>query len=215
MTEDCIISHFNLPNENNIGTVGKKSPTVETKLSVDGEILIKNICLMTGYYKAPEMTASVFTEDGYFKTGDIGEYDHEGYLTITGRVKDQFKTDKGKYISPSPIELSLSRNNLIEQICVVGTGIPQPIALITLSELGKAKTKELLIQNLLASVNDVNLELEKHEKIEKVIIMKEDWNVDNGLTTPTLKVKRNSIEKIHQPLYQSWFDMEDKVIFEY
>jgi long-chain acyl-CoA synthetase len=203
-----------LPNENNIGTVGKKSPTVETKLSVDGEILIKNICLMIGYYKAPEITTSVFTEDGYFKTGDIGEYDHDGYLTITGRVKDQFKTDKGKYISPSPIELSLSKNNHIEQICIVGTGIPQPIALITLSELGRAKTKDLLIQSLLASVKDVNLGLEKHEKIEKVIIMKEDWNVDNGLATPTLKVKRNSIEKIHQEFYKEWFECADKVIFE-
>jgi long-chain acyl-CoA synthetase len=169
---------------------------------------------MTGYYKAPEITASAFTEDGYFKTGDIGEYDHEGYLTITGRVKDQFKTDKGKYISPSPIELKLSKNNHIEQICVVGTGIPQPIALITLSELGRVKAKDLLIQSLITSIKEINLELEKHEKIEKVIIMKEDWNVDNGMATPTLKVKRNSIEKIHQPLYKSWFDMDEKVIFE-
>jgi len=214
MTEDCIISHFNLPNDNKIGTVGKKLSTVETKLSADGEILIKNNCLMTGYYKSPEITASVFTEAGYLKTGDIGEYDHDGYLTITGRVKDQFKTDKGKYISPSPIELNLSKNNNIEQICIVGTGIPQPIALITLSELGKAKAKDLLIQSLSASVKEVNSQLQKHEKIEKVIIMKEEWNVDNGLTTPTLKVKRNSIEKIHQPLYKSWFKMEDKVIFE-
>ncbi|MFL0353544.1 AMP-binding protein [Xanthomarina sp. GH4-25] len=214
MTEDCIISHFNLPNENMIGTVGKRLSTVQTKLSVEGEVLIKNDCLMTGYYKAPELTASVFTEDGYLKTGDIGEYNHEGYLTITGRVKDQFKTDKGNYISPSLIELNFSKNNSIEQICIVGTGIPQPIALITLSELGKSKTKNLLIQSLKNSVKEINKDLSKHEKIEKIIIMKEDWSVDNGMTTPTLKVKRNSIEKVHQPLYKSWFDMEDKVIFE-
>lgn len=214
MTEDCIISHFNLPQANKIGTVGKKLPTVQTKLSVDGEILIKNNCLMTGYYKAPEVTASVFTEDGFFKTGDIGEYDHDGYLSITGRVKDQFKTDKGKYISPSPIELQFSKNQNIEQVCVVGTGIPQPIALITLSELGRVNVKEILEQSLTSTLNEINVTLEKHEKIEKVIVMKEEWSVDNGLATPTLKVKRNRIEKIHQPLYKVWFDNEEIVVFE-
>lgn len=169
---------------------------------------------MKGYYKAPEVTASAFTEDGYFKTGDIGEYDHDGFLSITGRVKDQFKTDKGKYITPAPIELKLSKNTDIEQICIVGTGIPQPIALITLSELGKVKQKEALSKGLLETVTEVNTLLEKHEKLEKIVIMKEDWTVDNGLTTPTLKVKRSRIEKIHQPYYNEWFSREEKVIFE-
>ncbi|MEL6918244.1 MAG: hypothetical protein AAFO99_10995 [Bacteroidota bacterium] len=187
---------------------------METKLTPDGEICIKNNCLMKGYYKAPEITKGVFTEDGFFKTGDKGEYDHDGYLTITGRAKDQFKTDKGKYIAPSPIELQLSKNTDIEQICVVGTGIPQPIALITPSLLGKSKSKTELSDSLLETVNSVNPSLEKHEKIEKVVVMKEDWTVDNGLSTPTLKVKRNSIEKIHQPLYKEWFQKEERVIFE-
>ncbi len=214
MTEDCIISHANTPEFNKIGTVGKSWPSAKIRLSEEGEIRIKNNCMFKGYFKAPEITAEVFDEEGYFKTGDIGEYDHDGFMTITGRVKDQFKTDKGKYISPSPIELEISKNTDIEQICVVGTGIPQPIALITLSELGKAKSREDLSKGLINTISQVNPRLEKHEKIEKVVIMKEDWNVDNGLTTPTLKVKRNSIEKIHQEFYESWFEMEDKVIFE-
>jgi long-chain acyl-CoA synthetase len=214
MTEDCIVSHGNLPNANKKGTVGKAMPGVTIKLSPEGEICIKNKCLMKGYYKNLEITASVFTEDGYFKTGDIGEYDHEGYLTITGRAKDQFKTDKGKYISPAPIELEISKNTDIEQICVVGTGIPQPIALITLSELGKKKAANELSKSLIESIMQINPTLEKHEKIEKVVIMKEDWTVDNGLTTPTLKLKRNSIEKIHMPYYGSWFEIDQKVIFE-
>lgn len=214
MTEDCCVSHFNLPNNDKIGTVGKTLFNAKAKLSAEGEICVKNACLMKGYYKAPEMTASVFTEDGYLKTGDIGEYDHDGYLTITGRVKDQFKTDKGKYISPAPLELELSKNAVIEQICIVGTGIPQPIALITLSELGKSTPKDELIEGLELSVNSMNILFEKHEKIEKVVVMKEDWNVENGLTTPTLKVKRNSIEKIHQPYYKHWFKTTEKVIFE-
>ncbi len=214
MTEDCILSHANLKGMNKIGTVGKPWPTVQIKLSEEGEICIKNNCMFNGYYKAPDITAEVFNEDGFFKTGDCGEYDHDGFLTIIGRVKDQFKTDKGKYISPSPIELELSKNTDIEQICIVGTGIPQPIALITLSELGKAKSKEELSKSLINTVEQVIHSLEKHEKIEKVVIMKEDWNVDNGLTTPTMKVKRNSIEKINQEYYKSWFEMTESVIFE-
>lgn len=214
MTEDCCVSHFNVLNNNKIGTVGKALIGVKAKLSSEGEICVLNDCLMTGYYKNPEATAAVFDDEGYLKTGDKGEYDHDGYLTITGRVKDQFKTDKGKYILPSNIELMLSSNTDIEQICVVGTSIPQPIALITLSELGKLKSKDQLADSLMKTVNTVNPTLEKHEKIEKVIIMKEDWNVANGLTTPSLKVKRNSIEKIHQEFYKQWFDSPDKVIFE-
>jgi len=214
MTEDSAISHFNLPGANKIGTVGQPLPGVHAKLSEEGEILIKNECLLKGYYKAPDITATIFTEDGYLKTGDIGEYDHDGYLTITGRIKDQFKTDKGKYVSPTPIELKLSKNTYIEQICIVGTGIPQPIALITLSELAKKKTKNDLSKSLNSTVETINPTLEKHEKIEKVVIMKEDWTVDNGLTTPTLKVKRNSIEKIHQDYYKSWFELKEHVIFE-
>ena len=214
MTEDCCISHFNMPGASKIGTVGKKLPNVIVKLSPEGEICIKNKCLMKGYYKAPEITASVFDEEGFLKTGDKGEYDHDGFLTITGRVKDQFKTDKGKYISPAPIELQLSKNTDIEQICIVGTGIPQPIALVTPSSTGKMKSREQLNQSLIQSLNDINLQLEKHEKIERIVIMKEDWNVANGLTTPTLKVKRNSIEKIHQPYYKNWFEDDELVIYE-
>jgi len=214
MTEDGCMSHYNLPDANKIGTVGKALPVIKIKLSPDGEICIKNNCLMLGYYKAPEITASVFDEEGFLKTGDIGEYDHDGYLTITGRVKDQFKTDKGKYISPAPLELAMSINTDIEQICIVGTGIPQPIALITLSELGRAKSKDELCDGFIETISDVNRNFEKHEKIEKVVIMKEDWNVENGLTTPTLKIKRNSVEKIHREYYKSWFESTDKVIFE-
>ena len=214
MTEDCIISHINLPGNNKIGSVGKPLVGVHTKLSAESELCIKNDCLMTGYFKAPDITASVFTDDGYLKTGDLAEYDHDKYLTITGRSKDQFKTDKGKYISPAPIELELSKNTDIEQICIVGTGIPQPIALVTQSPLGNAKSKQKFSDSLWASVQEINPTLDKHEKIAKVVVMKEDWTVDNGLATPTLKVKRNSVEKIHQDYYKSWFEHNENVIYE-
>lgn len=214
MTEDCIISHCNLPGSNKIGTVGKLTHGAVAKLTDIGEICVKNDCLLLGYYKNPEETAKVFDKDGYLKTGDIGEYDHDGFLTITGRAKDQFKTDKGKYISPAPIELTFSKNTDIEQVCIVGMGIPQPIMLVIPSEMGKNKSKSELNESLLQSILEINPTLEKHEKIEKAVIMQEDWTMENGLMTPTMKIKRSHVEKIHMPMYRSWFDAEERILYE-
>jgi len=214
MTEDCILSHYNLQGSNKNGTVGKALPGVKGKLTEEGEICLKSEVLMKGYYKEPELTAAMFDDEGFLKTGDIGEYDHDGYLMITGRVKDQFKTDKGKYISPAPIELELLKNPDIEQVCLIGMGIPQPIALVIASPAAKEKNKIDLINSLKESIFELNPSLAKHEKIEKVVVMKEDWSIDNGLLTPTLKVKRNQVEKIHQGYYKSWFHSNETVIFE-
>jgi len=167
MTEDCILSHSNTPEANRIGTVGKTTNGAKAKLSPEGEICIMNDCLMKGYYKNQEDTAEAFDEEGYLKTGDVGEYDHDGYLTITGRAKDQFKTDKGKYISPAPIELELSKCPDIEQVCIVGMGIPQPILLVIPSLEGKNKNKEELNTCLISAMKELNPTLEKHEKIAK------------------------------------------------
>jgi len=210
MTEDCALSHFNLPNNNVKGSVGKPLPGVIAKLNEAGEICIKSNCLMMGYYKMPEKTKESFDADGFLKTGDIGEYNHQ-YLFITGRIKDQFKTDKGKYIAPAPIELEFLKNDNIAQICIVGMGIPQPIALITLSENVKKSTLE---NSLTETLQQINPTLQKHEKVKKIIIMSEDWTIDNGLLTPTLKTKRNQIEKIHQAKYGTWFKQKDTIIYE-
>jgi len=214
MTEDCVLSHFNLVGANKIGSVGKPLPGATVKLSSEAEICIKSDALMKGYYKEPEMTAAMFDEEGFLKTGDIGEYDDEGYLTITGRIKDQFKTDKGKYISPAPIELELNKNPDIEQACIVGMGIPQPIALVVPSANAKTKSKESLYESLTQSISQLNYSLEKFEKIDKAVIMKEEWSIENGLLTPTLKLKRNQVEKIHTPMYKTWYENEEKVVYE-
>ena len=214
MTEDCCISHSNTQGQSKNGTVGKSLEGVTTKRSEGGEILIHNSCLFKGYYKAPDITATVFDEDCYFKTGDIGDYDDEGYLTITGRIKDQFKTDKGKYISPSPIELKISKNTDIEQICLVGFGLPQPMALVTISILGKAKTKVELSESLQQSIEEVNASLKKYEQIEKIVVMMDEWNTTNGFTTPSLKIKRHSLEKVFQSSYYKWYASEQRVVFE-
>jgi long-chain acyl-CoA synthetase len=212
MTEDCVYSHFNRKEANKFGTVGKALTGVQVKIADDGEFRLKCEGVMKGYYKEPELTAATFDEEGYLKTGDKAEYDKEGFLTIVGRVKDQFKTDKGKYVSPAPIEMLLLANTDIEQACVVGMGIPQPIALVVLSQNGKAKSKEDLIASLSASLQQVNPELESYEKLEKVVVMKNDWTVENGLITPTLKVKRNEVEKIHLPKYPTWYHTQPGVV---
>ena len=160
------------------------------------------------------MTAEAFDEENYLKTGDMGEYDSEGFLKITGRVKDQFKTDKGKYISPAPIEVKLLSNTDIEHACIVGTGVPQPMALICLSDSGKKKAKEELIKDLTTGLGRINPSLEKFERIEKIVIMKENWTIANNMITPSLKVKRNEIEKLHLPKYPGWYDQPGAVVWE-
>ena len=169
---------------------------------------------MKGYYKEPEKTAEMFTEDGFLRTGDIGEFDHDGYLSITGRVKDQFKTDKGKYISPAPIELEILKNNDVDQVCIVGSGIPQPIALVVPSEIGKKKSREEFNQSIWKTITDINPSLEAYEKVAKAVVMKEVWSVENGLMTPSLKVKRNRVEAIHTPMYPEWFKQDVNVVYE-
>lgn len=214
MTEDCVYSHFCGPKANKFGTVGNALRGVQTKIAEDGEIRVKSEGNMKGYYKERQMTMDAFDEENYLKTGDMGEYDGDGFLKITGRVKDQFKTDKGKYISPAPIEVKLLSNTDVEHACIVGTGVPQPMALICLSESGKKKAKDELIKDLAGSLAAINPLLEKFEKIEKMVIMKENWTIANNMITPSLKVRRNEIEKIHLPNYPAWYDKPGTVIWE-
>ncbi|MEK6780940.1 MAG: AMP-binding protein [Bacteroidota bacterium] len=212
MTEDCVYSHFNRHGANRLGTVGQKLSGLQVKIAEDGEVRIKSVSNLKGYYKEPELTAEAFDEEGFLKTGDMGEYDKDGFLKITGRAKDQFKTDKGKYISPTPIEMKLLVNTDIEQVCVVGMGIPQPIALVVLSAAGKKKSKEEIIQSLGTSVSEINPKLQKYEILEKAVVMKADWTIENGLLTPTMKVKRNEVEKIHLPKYPTWYHKQEGVV---
>ena len=214
MTEDSIYAHFNRNDSNRHGTVGKPLQGLLVKIAEGGEIRVKCPGLTKGYYKDPEQTKTIFDEEGYFKTGDQGQISADGFLTITGRIKDLFKTDKGKYIAPTPIELKLLHNIDIEQVCVVGMGVPQPMALVVLSLKGKAKSKEDIAKSLSETISEINPSLEAYEAIEKAVIMKTDWTVENGLITPTLKVKRNEVEKLHLPTYPKWFSMKGRVVWE-
>ena len=162
---------------------------------------------MVCYYKDEEETNKTII-DGWLHTGDEGVIDAEGFLKITGRVKDLFKTSKGKYIAPSPIEMKLSANKNIEQVCVVGTELPQPIAIIVLSERGKGKIEADLIASLETTLEVVNPKLDSHEKIHNIIVVNEDWTVENKLLTPTMKIKRNVIEKLYNANYKVWYEGE-------
>jgi long-chain acyl-CoA synthetase len=214
MTEDCVYNHLEKPGASRIGSVGKALPGLKAKITASGEVCVKSKGNMKGYYKEPQLTADAFDEDGYLKTGDMGEYDPDGFLFLTGRVKDQFKTDKGKYVAPAPIEIELMHNTDIELVCVVGMGIPQPIALINLSETGKLKSKATIIESLSTTIAALNPTLENFERIEKAIIMRDNWTIENGFMTPSLKIKRSVVEKDLYHLYPQWFHHPGKVLWE-
>lgn len=213
MTENCAISHCNKPPLYKVGTQGKPFPGTEAKFSDAGEILVKVPCNMVGYYKEPELTAAAL-KDGWLYTGDKGQLDKDGFLNITGRVKEIFKTDKGKYVAPAPIEMKLSRNQYIEQICVVGSSMPQPMALIVVSADAKTREKSDLQQSLAETLIAINEELEKHERLQKLIVVRDDWTIENGLLTPSLKIKRDPVEKKYQPHYDSWYNHIDQIVIE-
>jgi len=213
MTENTCYSHVTLNNNIRVGFVGKALPDCQVKLSDVNEIMVKHEALMDGYYKEPELTAETLV-DGWLRTGDEGYIDDDGFLKITGRVKDLFKTTKGKYVAPSPIEMGISENADLEQVCVVGDGIPQPIALVVVSDSGAAKSSAEVDNGILETLERVNPTLDHHEQVKKVVVVNEPWTVENELLTPTMKIKRNPIEKIYRGRYEEWYNTDKRVVRE-
>lgn len=183
------------------------------KLTDEDEICVKSDANMIEYYKEPEKTADTI-RDGWLHTGDCGELSADGFLKITGRVKDIFKTSKAKYVAPNPIEMKLAKNEYIEQVCVVGTGIPQPIALVVLTEDGRKQDKDDLSESLNETLKEVNPTLEHHEVLRRIVVVKEEWTTEGGQLTPTLKIKRNSIDKQYKARYEEWYEGGKGVTFE-
>jgi long-chain acyl-CoA synthetase len=219
MTENCGLSHATTLGKPRPGTVGTVYDGVQCRIDKDsGEIQVKGECLMLGYYKQPEVTKATFTEDGWLKTGDKGTIDAEGNLKITGRVKDLFKTGKGKYVAPAPIEDKLSTHPAIEVICVTGANLGQPLALLMLNPDATAKAKSAdgksaLEASLADHLKTVNDKLDPHEQLDCLVITAEAWSVENDILTPTMKVKRNKIEDIFAANYEKWVGMRKKVIW--
>jgi long-chain acyl-CoA synthetase len=220
MTENCGASHATLPGKSRPGTVGLPYEGVQCRIDPsNGEIQVKCAWTMLGYYKEPEQTKAAFTDDGYLKTGDKGALDAEGNLRITGRVKDLFKTSKGKYVAPAPIEDRLVMHSMVEACAVTGANLGQPLGIVMLNVDGIAKAstpegrKELesTFDEHLAEVND---KLDPHEQLDCLVVVTEPWSVDNGFITPTFKVKRNRIEEVYGPNYEKWVGSRKKVVWQ-
>lgn len=196
MTENSAYGTSSVPfRSDKIGAIGRAYDGVTIRIAEDGEIQVKSPCNMIGYYKDDEKTAEVFTSDQYLRTGDKGKMDSEGFITITGRLKDIFKTDKGKYVSPAPIESKIMETSIVEQVCVTGTNLPQPIALLVLSIEARNHSKDLVRDTLEETLTTVNASLESHQRLDRIVVFKEEWSIENELLTPTLKVKRHVIEE--------------------
>ncbi|MBU2873853.1 AMP-binding protein [Marinobacter salexigens] len=219
MSENFAYSHINKPGRSRTGYVGESMPGVDTKISPEGEILIKSPTTMMGYYKDEENTKSTFTEDGYLKTGDKGEIDEMGRLKITGRMKEIFKTSKGKYIAPAPIENKLMANQSIELVCVSGANQTQPFAMIQLAEgirptLGDPNVRKELEAELTELVEKVNKTVDPHEQLAFVIIVSDEWTIENSFLTPTLKLKRNVVENTYENQVNEWYAQRKKVVWQ-
>ena len=220
MTENFGYSHGSRPGQVRVGYVGHCNPGVECRVADNGEVLVKSPGQMMGYYKNPEKTAEDMTEDGFLKTGDRGEIDEQGRLKITGRVKELFKTSKGKYVAPVPIEQKLSRHPKVEVICVTGPSQPQPFALLMLSldavnELEDGRLdRTQLTQDFEALLQEVNETLEDHERMDYVVVVKDQWTMENGYLTPTMKIKRNIIEERYLPHADIWITQRQRVVWE-
>lgn len=218
MTENFNYSHMSRLGRTRVGYVGETYDDVECRIAEDGEIQVKTPGQMMGYFKNEEATKETITEDGYVRTGDKGAIDEKGRLKITGRTKEIFKTAKGKYIAPAPIENSIITNHLVELALVSGRGQPQPYAILQLSDAPKAKAdaadeREKMGAELEAHLDKVNPELSSEEKIQFFVVVKDEWLPENGYLTPTNKIKRSVIEEAYDSEIAGWYEKKQKVIW--
>lgn len=194
------------------GSVGRATSGVDLKISDQGEILMKGPFTLSCYYKNEEVTNETL-KDGWLHTGDKGHIDKDGFLYITGRIKDMFKTSKGKYIEPGVLEAYFGNVSEFSQVCVVGLNCDQPLLLAVPSESAK-DNKSAVNTKLTKTLDQVNDKLDNYKKISKIIFVKEDWVPENGMTTPTLKIKRSKIDEQFSDQYSKWGKNDDKVIWE-
>jgi long-subunit acyl-CoA synthetase (AMP-forming) len=210
MTEDFAYSHCQTKEKNDPGTVGPPYPGVHVRISPEGEVLIKSPGQLIGYYKRPDLDAQSFTPDGFFKTGDLGSQLPDGQLKITGRLKEQFKTSKGKYVAPAPIENRLNAHPMIELSMVSGSGFDKAYALVVLAEhfrpaMHSDQVRAEVEAELTSLLDQVNKQIADYEQLKMLVIAKEAWSIENGYLTPTMKIKRSRIEFGVQHEVENWY----------
>lgn len=194
-------------------SVGRIVPGAELRVDEQtSELMLKSPYMMTGYYNDPANTKAVLN-NGWLASGDRGTVDEHGFVRIVGRVKDAFKTSKGKYIIPNPIEEKLIQNDHIEQVVVVGLGIPQPMALVNLSEIANNCTQKELNESLEKSLNEANTDTPKYQCLSTIIVDKNPWTLENNMLTPTLKVKRSVVNDKFSADYSSWHEDEQQIVW--
>jgi len=218
MTEDFAFSHLSTPEKKLPGYVGVPYKGVEVKISDEGEVLIKSPGQMVGYYKRPDLDQEAFTADGFFRTGDKGERRADGLLKLTGRVKELFKTSKGKYVAPAPIENKINEHPYVELSCVSGVGQPAAYALIVLSEDVRGKVADASVRTdvqtqLDSFLAEVNKGLADYERLQMFVIAKEPFTIENGLLTPTMKLKRAKIEAHVNGHLDRWYSASATVVW--
>ncbi|MGU7772704.1 AMP-binding protein [Burkholderia sp. MR1-5-21] len=217
---ECGLLHVNRPGHVRAGTVGQPYAGVEARIAENGELEIRSAGQMLGYYRQPALTAAQTTPDGFFRTGDVGRIDADGFLTITGRVKDIFKTAKGKYVVPQPIEQKLLGLSGVEGACVAGAGCAMPFALLQLSPETCAAIaagtldRAVLTDEIDALRKRINDVVEHHERLQYVVVVKEVWTVENAMLTPTLKIRRSAIEAHYMPRAEQWETLGQAVVWE-
>jgi long-chain acyl-CoA synthetase len=218
LTENFSYSHVTRRGEARPGFVGHACEGVECRIDENGEIVVKSPGNMLGYYKDPELTRESFTPDGFLRTGDQGAI-VDGQLRITGRVKELFKTAKGKYVAPAPIEGLLAGDGSVGPCCVAGIGQAQPHAVVQLAEhlrsgVRDPTAREATTRALEALIDRVNRQLATYERLAFLAVAKDPWTVDDGCLTPTLKIRRAAIETRYAPALERWYASGRKVIWE-
>jgi long-subunit acyl-CoA synthetase (AMP-forming) len=210
MTEDFAYSHASTPEFTVPGCVGIPMEGVAVRLSDEGEVLVKSPGQMVGYYKQPELNAQVFTADGFFHTGDKGERNADGVLRLTGRVKELFKTSKGKYVAPAPIENLLNAHPMVEMSMVSGVGQASAFAMLVLAEDLRPRTTQAEVRaeverELTALLQQVNRQLPDYEQLRMLVVAAQPWSIENGYLTPTMKIRRNRIEHAAHADLDQWY----------
>ncbi|KGR33850.1 long-chain-fatty-acid-CoA ligase [Vibrio campbellii] len=204
MTESFAYSTLNYPfRAEKIGSVGNAGPGIELKIADDEEIMVRGKGLFSGYYKNDIATQESFDSEGWLHTGDIGSIDADGYLTIQGRKKDTFKTSKGKFVAPVPIEKKLFEYSRVEMMCLIGLGLPGPILLVVPHDFPNFD-KERYARTTRKVIARMNQELESHEQIKGVLMIQDPWSIENGILTPTLKIKRHVLEQKYHEIGHNW-----------